>query len=103
MDCEGINAAYGDVSQYGRAIENVRRTADLPIMLDIKCPELRFGVRRKNTVKRGNIVRIDFRKRLVRNEDTVLFTAAFRTATMHSSNLIEIHQIGEIADSISGN
>ena len=102
MDCDGINAAYGDMGQYGRVIENVRRTADLPtIMLDIQ--EIRLGVRRKNTVKRGDIVRVDFRKRLVRNEDTVLFTAAFRTATMHSSNLIEIHQIGEIADSISGN
>ncbi len=44
-----------------------------------------------------------YAKRLVNNEETVLFTAAFRTTTKHSSSLVEIHRIEEIADSISGN
>jgi pyruvate kinase len=34
--------------------------------------------------------------KLISNEDTVLFTAAFRTLTKHSSNLIEIHKIEEL-------
>ena len=33
---------------------------------------------------------------LISDEDTVLFTAAFRTLTKHASNLIEIHQIKEL-------
>jgi pyruvate kinase len=33
---------------------------------------------------------------LIRDQDTVLFTAAFRTSNPHSSNLIEIHNIGEL-------
>jgi pyruvate kinase len=33
---------------------------------------------------------------MINNEDTVLFTAAFRTAMKHASNLIEIHNIGEL-------
>jgi pyruvate kinase len=33
---------------------------------------------------------------LISDEDTVLFTAAFRTLTKHSSNLIEIHKIEEL-------
>ena len=33
----------------------------------------------------------------IRDQDTILFTAAFRTTKPHSSNLIEIHNIGELA------
>jgi len=33
---------------------------------------------------------------LIREEDTVLFTAAFRTVLKHASNLIEIHNVGEL-------
>ena len=35
---------------------------------------------------------------LLDDEDTVLFTAAFRTRKKHASNLIEIHQIKELLD-----
>jgi len=34
--------------------------------------------------------------KLLNDEDTVLFTAAFRTHKKHASNLIEIHQIKEL-------
>jgi pyruvate kinase len=34
--------------------------------------------------------------KLLDDEDTVLFTAAFRTRKKHASNLIEIHQIKEL-------
>jgi pyruvate kinase len=33
---------------------------------------------------------------IIRDQDTILFTAAFRTAKQHSSNLIEIHNIREL-------
>jgi pyruvate kinase len=33
---------------------------------------------------------------LIRDQDTILFTAAFRTSKPHSSNLIEIHNIKEL-------
>jgi pyruvate kinase len=35
---------------------------------------------------------------LINDEDTILFTAAFRTILKHSSNLIEIHNINELRD-----
>jgi pyruvate kinase len=35
---------------------------------------------------------------LINDEDTVLFTAAFRTILKHASNLIEIHHIKELRD-----
>ncbi len=38
---------------------------------------------------------------LINDEDTVLFTAAFRTILKHASNLIEIHNIKELGDFIN--
>jgi len=35
---------------------------------------------------------------LIDDEDTILFTAAFRTSQKHASNLIEIHKIKELKD-----
>jgi len=37
-------------------------------------------------------------RKMVREEDVVLFTAAFRTSQRHASNLIEIHTIKELID-----
>jgi len=37
-----------------------------------------------------------YSKGLIKDEDNVLFTAAFRTVQKHSSNLIEIHKIKEL-------
>jgi pyruvate kinase len=37
-------------------------------------------------------------KGIVRNEDVVLFTAAFRTFQKHASNVIEIHTLRELRD-----
>jgi len=37
-------------------------------------------------------------KGIIRDKDTTLFTAAFRTSKQHSSNLIEIHQIKELLE-----
>ena len=35
---------------------------------------------------------------LIKKEDIILFTAAFRTAKKHASNIIEIHNIEELLD-----
>jgi len=37
-------------------------------------------------------------KGVVRDEDVVLFTAAFRTFQRHASNLVEIHTLRELHD-----
>jgi pyruvate kinase len=36
--------------------------------------------------------------KLVKDEDTVLFTAGFRTMIKHASNLIEIHNVRELRE-----
>ena len=37
-------------------------------------------------------------KGILREEDTIIFTAGMRTAKLHASNLIEIHTIKELLD-----
>jgi len=41
-------------------VDNIRETADIPIIVDIKGPEIRLRVRRKRTVKKGEILEVGF-------------------------------------------
>lgn len=42
MDCARINTAHGDFNQYANIIKTLRELGDIPIMLDIKGPEIRI-------------------------------------------------------------
>jgi pyruvate kinase len=54
MNAIRINTAYGNIDQYQQIIDNTRDTADIPIILDIKGPEIRLKVKRKIQVKKGD-------------------------------------------------
>jgi len=45
MNGARINTAYGDMDQYKLMVNNIRKTADIPIIVDIKGPEM--GLRAK--------------------------------------------------------
>jgi pyruvate kinase len=66
--------------------------------------ELAFGVSPVQTDYREETDRIlAVAKRLqteglIKDEDTILFTAAFRTSRKHASNLIEIHKLKELKE-----
>jgi pyruvate kinase len=53
MDAVRINTAHGDFDRYRKLIKNVRRVADIPIMVDIKGPELRIRSKKIITLKKG--------------------------------------------------
>jgi pyruvate kinase len=55
-----INTAYGDFTQYNITINNVREVADIPILFDIKGPEIRLKVAQKRTVEKGEVVKVGF-------------------------------------------
>ncbi len=55
-----INTAYGDFSQYKSVIERIREIADIPVMFDIKGPEIRIRATQKKVVKKGEIVEVGF-------------------------------------------
>lgn len=56
-----INTAYGNINQYKSIIENVKEIAEIPIIVDIKGPEIRI-VAKKRTVHEGEIFEAGFNR-----------------------------------------
>jgi pyruvate kinase len=55
-----INTAYGDFTQYESVIEKIREIADLPVMMDIKGPEIRIKATQKRVVNKGEKLEVGF-------------------------------------------
>ncbi len=72
MNCARINTAHGDFPQYSRIIRNVRSACSVPIMMDIKGPEVRVLVKNQVKVKQGELFKGGFEK-----TDPVCFTYNF--------------------------
>jgi pyruvate kinase len=60
MNAARINTAYGNLDQYSQIISNVKEIADIPLILDIKGPEIRIRVRKKRNVKEGEVLEVGF-------------------------------------------
>ncbi len=60
MNGARINTAYGDIHQYELIINNIRETADIPIIVDVKGPEIRLQAKRRGVIKRGDIIEVGF-------------------------------------------
>lgn len=54
-----INTAYGTMRQYDRTIENVREIGEIPIILDVKGPEIRIKAKR-TMFSKGDVFDISF-------------------------------------------
>jgi pyruvate kinase len=55
-----INTAYGNLAQYQSVIETVREVADIPIIIDIKGPEIRIRAAQQKVFSKGEILEIGF-------------------------------------------
>ncbi len=55
-----INTAYGDIDQYKLIISNVREVAQIPIIIDIKGPEIRLKVKKKRFIRKGETAKVGF-------------------------------------------
>jgi pyruvate kinase len=55
-----INTAYGNLAQYQSVIETVREIADIPIIIDIKGPEIRIKTSQRKVFSKGDILEIGF-------------------------------------------
>jgi len=62
MNGARINTAYGTLDQYKLIVDNIRETADIPIIVDIKGPEIRLRVKRKRTIKKGDLLEVGFNR-----------------------------------------
>jgi pyruvate kinase len=54
-----INTAYGDSSQYRGIIESVREIGEIPIIVDVKGPEIRINAKRR-TIREGEVFEVGF-------------------------------------------
>jgi pyruvate kinase len=60
MDGARINTAYGTLEEYSRIVENIRKTAEIPIIADVKGPEIRLLASRRRAVKKGETLEAGF-------------------------------------------
>ncbi len=60
MNGARINTAYGNLAQYQSVIETVREVADIPIILDIKGPEIRLRATQQKVFSKGDILEVGF-------------------------------------------
>lgn len=60
MNCARINTAYGDFDRYKTTINNVRTLADIPLLIDLKGPEVRLRTDTDYNVKQGDVFEVGF-------------------------------------------
>ena len=60
MNCARINTAYGEFDRYLTVIENVRKVADVPVMIDLKGPEIRLKTDNERAVAEGDVLEVGY-------------------------------------------
>jgi pyruvate kinase len=60
MNCARINTAYGDFNRYRTVVENVREVADIPVIVDLKGPEIRVRTGKETVVEAGDVLEAGF-------------------------------------------
>ena len=60
MDGVRINTAFGDLEEYERVVKSVRSIGEIPVLLDLKGPELRIMVLESRFVRDGEVLELGF-------------------------------------------
>ena len=60
MNCARINTAYGDFDRYKTTVKKIRKVADIPVMVDLKGPEIRLRTDKEYAVKKGDVLDVGF-------------------------------------------
>jgi len=60
MNAVRINTAHGEFRQYAQFIKDVRKTADIPVVMDIKGPEIRVRCKEKILIAKNTKLEIGF-------------------------------------------
>jgi pyruvate kinase len=61
MNAVRINTAFGSIREYAKAVRLVKSVADMPILVDLKGPEIRLICRKEAFVARGSTIRVGSR------------------------------------------
>ena len=106
-----INTAYGDTNQYRGIIENVREIGEIPIIVDVKGPEIRINAT-KRTVREGEIFEVgfngqdisfnwDFYDKMATGDFVIIDNGKIRTQVVEKTNKtlrLKVMSGGEIAN-----
>jgi len=82
MNGARINTAYGTIDQYERVIKTVREVADIPVIVDIKGPEIRLKMRGNRIVNKGDTFEAGFK------DETISFTKNFYDKVHVADNIL---------------
>jgi pyruvate kinase len=69
MNGARINTAYGTLDQYEVMISSLRKIADIPVVIDVKGPEIRLRSRGKMSVDRGDVLKVGKNEKISFNSD----------------------------------
>jgi len=58
MNGARINTAYGTLDQYRIIINSLREVADIPIIIDVKGPEIRLKTKGRRVVNKGDVLEV---------------------------------------------
>jgi pyruvate kinase len=58
MNGARINTAYGTLDQYRVIISSLREVADIPIIIDVKGPEIRLKTKGRMSVNKGDVLKV---------------------------------------------
>jgi pyruvate kinase len=61
MACARINTAYASVSDYKRRIDQLRKAGNIPVMMDIKGPQVRIDTDKQYRIENGDKIYIGFK------------------------------------------
>jgi len=69
MNGARINTAYGTLNQYISMISRVREVADIPVIIDVKGPEIRLKTMGRKTVNKGDTLDVGENEKIGFNND----------------------------------
>jgi pyruvate kinase len=69
MNGARINTAYGTLEQYRTMISSLREVADIPIIIDVKGPEIRLKAKGGRTVAKGDVLEVGEDERISFNNN----------------------------------
>lgn len=69
MNGARINTAYGTLDQYRVIISSLREVADIPIIIDVKGPEIRLKTKDRRTVNRSDVLEVGKDKKISFNNN----------------------------------
>jgi len=69
MNGARINTAYGTLDQYRVIIGSLREVADIPIIIDVKGPEIRLKTKGRRTVAKGDVLEVGKDEKISFNND----------------------------------